>query len=91
MIKRFPIGRIGVLSKGIYNCYSWHRDPEPRIHIPIKTNPCSLFIVNHHLTHLPAYGSVYFTDTRGYHRALNGCEETRTHIVAALAYEQIKN
>ena len=65
--------------------------PQPRIHIPIKTNPGSLFIVNHHLTHLPADGSVYFTDTRGYHTALNGGEETRTHIVAALAYEQIKN
>ena len=89
--KRFPIGRMRILSKGIYNCNSWHRDPEPRIHIPIKTNPGSLFIVNHHLTHLPADGSVYFTDTRGYHTALNGGEETRTHIVAALAYEQIKN
>ena len=91
LIKRFPIGRMRVLSKGIYNCNSWHRDPEPRIHIPIETNPGSLFIVNHHLTHLPADGSVYFTDTRGYHTAINGGEETRTHIVAALAYEQITN
>ena len=91
LIKRFPIGRMRVLSKGIYNCNSWHRDPEPRIHIPIETNPGSLFIVNHHLTHLPADGSVYFTDTRGYHTAINGGEEIRIHIVAALAYEQIKN
>ena len=37
--KRFLIGRMRILSKGIYNCNSWHRDPEPRIHIPIKTNP----------------------------------------------------
>jgi hypothetical protein len=90
LIKRFPIGRMRILSKGVYNCNSWHRDPEPRIHIPIETNPGSLFIVNHHLTHLPADGSVYFTDTRGYHTAINGGEVTRTHIVAALAYEQIK-
>ena len=87
--KRFPIGRTRVLSKGLYNCNSWHRDPEPRLHIPITTNPGSLFIVNHHVTHLPADGSVYFTDTRGYHTALNGGETTRVHIVAALAYEQI--
>ena len=90
LIKRFPIGRMRVLSKRIYNCNSWHRDPEPRIHIPIETNPGSLFIVNQHLTHLPADGSVYFTDTRGYHSFKWG-EEIRTHIVAALAYEQIKN
>ena len=83
---RFPIGRMRVLSKGLYNCNSWHRDPEPRLHIPIVTNPGSLFVVNHHVTHLPADGSVYFTDTRGYHTALNGGETRRIHIVAALAY-----
>lgn len=87
--KRFPIGRTRVLSKGLYNCNSWHRDPEPRLHIPVISNPGSLFIVNHHVTHLPADGSVYFTDTRGYHTALNGGETRRVHIVAALAYEQV--
>jgi len=85
--KRFDIGRMRVLSKGLYNCNSWHRDPEPRLHIPIITNPGSLFIVNHHATHLPADGSVYFTDTRGYHTALNGGESNRVHIVAALPWE----
>lgn len=87
--KRFPIGRTRVLSKGLYNCNSWHRDPEPRLHIPITTNHGSLFIVNHHVTHLPADGSVYFTDTRGYHTALNGGETQRVHIVAALAFDQV--
>lgn len=87
--KRFPIGRTRILSKGLYNCNSWHRDPEPRLHIPVTTNPGSLFIVNHHVTHLPADGSVYFTDTRGYHTALNGGDTHRVHIVAALAYEQV--
>ena len=81
---RFAIGRMRVLSKGLFNCNSWHRDPEPRLHIPILTNPGSLFVVNHHVTHLPADGSVYFTDTRGYHTAMNGGEQRRVHIVAAL-------
>ncbi len=79
-----PIGRMRLLSKGLYNCNSWHRDPEPRLHIPIVSNPGSLFVVNHHVTHLPADGSVYFTDTRGYHTALNGGETRRVHVVAAL-------
>ncbi|WP_271272263.1 hypothetical protein [Aliamphritea hakodatensis] len=87
LIARFPIGRMRVLKKDIYNCNSWHRDPEPRLHIPVISNPGSLFIVNHHCTHLPADGSVYFTDTRGYHTALNGGEDPRVHIVAALPYE----
>ena len=89
LCKRFPIGRTRVLSKRLYNCNSWHRDPEPRLHIPVIANPGSLFVVNHHVTHLPADGSVYFTDTRAYHTALNGGETRRVHVVAALAYEQI--
>ena len=78
------LGRVRVLSKEVYNCNSWHRDPEPRVHLPIVTNPGSLFIVNHHCTHLPADGSVYFTDTRGYHTALNGGPGPRVHLVAAV-------
>ncbi len=84
LTRRFPIGRIRVLLKEPLTCNSWHRDPEPRLHIPIITNPGSLFVVNHYVTHLPADGSVYFTDTRGYHTAINGGEQPRVHIVAAL-------
>ncbi len=84
LTQRFPIGRARILSKGLYNCNSWHRDPEPRIHIPIVSNPGSLFVVNNHCTHLPADGSVYFTDTRGYHTALNGGLYQRVHLVAAI-------
>lgn len=89
LVKRFPIGRTRILSKGLFNCNSWHRDPEPRLHIPLNSNPGSLFIVNHHVTHLPADGSVYFTDTRAYHTALNGGEKHRVHLVATLAYDQV--
>ena len=87
LTQRFSIGRMRVLKKDIYNCNSWHRDPEPRLHIPVISNPGALFVVNHHCTHLPADGSVYFTDTRGYHTAINGGEDPRVHIVAALPYQ----
>ena len=49
------------------------------------SNPGALFVINHHVTHLPADGSVYFTDTRAYHTAMNGGEEQRLSIVAAIA------
>lgn len=84
LTSRVPIGRMRLLSKGLYNCNSWHRDPEPRIHVPIISNPGSLFVVNHHVTHLPADGSAYFTDTRGYHTAMNGGLVNRVHLVAAI-------
>lgn len=78
------IGRVRILGKDRFNCNSWHRDPEPRLHIPIVANPGSLFVVNNHATHLPADGSIYFTDTRAYHTALNGGEASRVSMVAAL-------
>ncbi|MGI9606576.1 MAG: hypothetical protein ACR2P0_10600 [Acidimicrobiales bacterium] len=78
------IGRVRILGKDPFNANSWHRDPEPRIHIPIVANPGSLFVVNHHVTHLPADGTVYFTDTRAYHTAMNGGEEQRLSMVAAV-------
>ena len=88
LTKRYPIGRMRVLMKEPLTSNSWHRDPEPRIHIPIHTNPGSIFIINHHVTHLPADGHAYFTDTRGYHTAVNGGETNRVHLVAALAYPE---
>jgi hypothetical protein len=78
------IGRVRINLKQPFNANSWHRDPEPRLHVPIHTNPGCLFVVNHHCTHLPADGSVYFTDTRGYHTALNGGDTPRVHLVAAI-------
>lgn len=78
------IGRVRINLKQPYNANSWHRDPEPRIHIPIHTNPGCIFIVNRFCTHLPADGSTYFTDTRGYHSAFNGGETPRIHLVAAV-------
>jgi hypothetical protein len=89
--EQYPIGRVRILFKEPYNCNSWHRDPEPRIHIPIHTNAGALFTINNHTTHMPADGSVYYTDTREYHTAMNGGEEVRVHIVAAIAYNQIND
>jgi hypothetical protein len=82
----FPIDHMRVLSKRLYNCNSWHRNPEPRLHIPINSNPDSLFVMNNHCIHLLADDSVYFTDTRGCHTAMKGRLYGRVHLVAALPY-----
>ena len=45
--KKFKIGRIRILLKEPRSTLSWHRDPEPRLHIPIITNPgCMMVIEN---------------------------------------------
>ena len=37
--KRYKLGRVRLLLKEPRSTLSWHRDPEPRLHIPIFTNP----------------------------------------------------
>jgi len=81
---KFKLGRVRILLKEPRSTLSWHRDPEPRLHIPIITNPGCLMVIENEAKHLPANGSVYITNNIKYHNAFNGGEENRVHLVACL-------
>ena len=82
--KKFKLGRVRILLKEPRSTLSWHRDPEPRLHIPIITNPGCMMVIENAAKHLPANGSVYITNNVKYHNAFNGGEENRVHLVACL-------
>ncbi len=82
--KKFKLGRVRILLKEPRSTLSWHRDPEPRLHIPIITNPGCIMVIENIAKHLPADGSVYITNNVKYHNAFNGGEENRVHLVACL-------
>ena len=82
--KRFKLGRVRILLKEPRSTLSWHRDPEPRLHIPIITNPGSIMVIDEVAKHLPADGSVWVTNNLKYHNAFNGGEENRIHLVACV-------
>ena len=82
--KKFKLGRVRILLKQPRSTLSWHRDPEPRLHIPIITNPGCIMVIENVAKHLPANGSVYITNNLKYHNAFNGGEENRLHLVACL-------
>ena len=82
--KKFKLGRVRILLKEPRSTLSWHRDPEPRLHIPIITNPGCIMVIGNVAKHLPADGSVYLTNNVKYHNAFNGGEENRVHLVACL-------
>jgi len=82
--KKFNLGRVRILLKEPRSTLSWHRDPEPRLHIPIITNPGCIMVIENVAKHLPADGSVYITNNLKYHNAFNGGEENRVHLVACL-------
>ena len=81
---KFNIGRVRILLKEPRSTLSWHRDPEPRLHIPIITNPGCLMVIDNVAKHMPADGSVWVTNNTKYHNAFNGGEENRIHLVACV-------
>ena len=84
LTKKFKLGRMRLLLKEPRSTLSWHRDPEPRLHIPIYTNPGAIMVVDQVAKHMPADGSVWVTNNTKYHNAFNGGEENRVHLVACV-------
>ena len=84
LTKKYKLGRMRLLLKEPRSTLSWHRDPEPRLHIPIYTNPGAIMVVDNVAKHMPADGSVWITNNTKYHNVFNGGEENRVHLVACV-------
>ena len=82
--KKFKLGRVRILLKEPRSTLSWHRDPEPRLHIPIITNPGCRMVIENIAKHMPADGTVTITNNKKYHNFFNGGEQARIHLVACI-------
>ena len=82
--KKFKLGRVRILFKEARSTLSWHRDPEPRLHIPIITNKGCRMVIEDVSKHMPADGSVTITNNTKYHNFFNGGEQNRIHLVACI-------
>jgi len=82
--KKFKLGRVRLLLKEPRSTLSWHKDPEPRLHIPIITNLGCSMVIENVAKHLPADGHVSITNNTKYHNFFNGGEQARIHLVACV-------
>ena len=82
--KKFKLGRVRLLLKEPRSTLSWHKDPEPRLHIPIITNQGCSMVIENVAKHLPADGTVTITNNTKYHNFFNGGEQARIHLVACV-------
>ena len=82
--KKYKLGRVRILLKQPRSTLSWHRDPEPRLHIPIITNLGCSMVIENVAKHLPANGRVTITNNKKYHNFFNGGEQARVHLVACV-------
>tara|TARA_Y100000992_G_C21089071_1_gene407047 strand:- start:114 stop:707 length:594 start_codon:yes stop_codon:yes gene_type:complete len=82
--KKFKLGRVRILLKEPRSTLSWHRDPEPRLHVPIITNKGCRMVIEDVSKHMPADGTVTITNNTKYHNFFNGGEQNRIHLVACV-------
>lgn len=61
-------------------CLTMHKDPAPRVHIPIYTNENCMMLFNDKAVRLP-FGSAYYVDTTIPHTALNASKDPRVHLI----------
>ena len=81
---KFKLGRVRLLLKEPRSTLSWHKDPEPRLHIPIVTNKGCMMVIENVAKHMPADGSVTITNNTKFHNFFNGGEQARIHLVACV-------
>ena len=81
---KYKLGRVRVLLKEPRSTLSWHKDPEPRLHIPIITNKGCMMVIENVAKHMPADGTVTITNNKKFHNFFNGGEQARVHLVACV-------
>jgi len=78
--KHYNVYRGRFLLSQHKTCLTYHKDPSPRLHIPIYTNEDCMMIIEDKVVRLP-FGNTYVVDTRLKHTALNASKHKRTHLV----------
>lgn len=81
VIKDYNLKRSRLMWVQPFSCYSMHKDRNPRLHIPIITNPECFFLFKlGKLSHLET-GKIYNVDTRLIHTFLNCSNQPRLHFI----------
>jgi len=87
LLEKFPVIRGRIMLLEGKRCYTYHRDPTWRLHIPVITNKSSILIIDDIVYRLDNPGQVYLVNTKLFHTAVNMKTEDRIHIVYGLNYE----
>lgn len=84
IIKELKMHRTRVIKMPPISCYSYHKDPTKRIHIPLVTNKDCFMVLDDKVYRYPANGNYYIVDTTNQHTFINGSLEERIHLVGCV-------
>lgn len=85
--KKFVLGRVRIMQSQPKTCLTWHVDPQPRVHYPLKTTEGCLMVIQDEVKHLPK-NTWWWTNTIVNHTALNASRDIRIHLVASIIEEK---
>ena len=84
LLKELNMYRTRLMKMTPYSCYSYHKDPTPRIHIPIITHDNCFMVIEDEI-HRFAIGNWYKVDTTKMHTFVNASTDcARIHIVGCI-------
>ena len=83
---RYHIGRVRLMRSKPKTCLSWHCDTSKRIHLPIRTQPGCMMVIQDEVLHLEQ-GQWYMTNTLPEHTAFNASKADRIHLVVVVLDE----
>lgn len=83
---KYKLGRVRLMESKPKTCLTWHNDPSPRLHYPLKTQDGCFMVIDDEVKHI-ADGEWCLTRTTMPHTAFNGSKEVRIHLVAAILEE----
>jgi hypothetical protein len=82
IIQKYQGFRARIMRMDSRRCYSVHKDPTARIHIPIETNDqCWMVWPYNNLCASMPTGNIYFVDTTKSHTFLNAGLDPRIHLM----------
>ena len=84
ILKKLGMFRSRLMTMRETSCYSYHKDPTKRMHIPLITNDKCFMVIDDIVHRYPADGNYYIVDTTKMHTAVNGSWEDRVHIVGCI-------
>lgn len=83
----YELGRIRFMKMDPKQCFSWHKDPSPRIHYPLVTHEGCFMVIEDEMVHMPKH-TWWWANTEVPHTAVNSSLNDRVHIVFVILGEK---
>lgn len=84
ILNELKMFRTRIMRMNEKTCYSYHKDPTKRVHIPLITNENCFMVIEDKIYRYPANGNYYLVDTTKKHTFINASFEKRIHLVGCV-------